>query len=98
MSDEEMAQRVKMIEAALSLGITLWVIWTLIPQHRRQLWKMSMLNRLQRWTGSAARRAGAASMRAELASGLENYHLTYALSLARERLADAYDRTRGVTP
>lgn len=98
MSDEELAQRVKMIEAALSLGITLWVIWSLIPQHRRQLWRMSLLNRLQRWTGSAARRTGAASMRAELATQVENYHLTYALSLMRERLGAAYDRTRGVTP
>jgi len=96
--EEQLAQGAKLIEALLALGMTGWCLWQMIPQHRKQLWRMSLLSRLGRWTGSAARRAGAGSMRAELASGQENYALPYSLSLWRDWLAAAYDRTRGVTP
>jgi hypothetical protein len=98
-SDEEIAaQRIKLVEALLSLALALWCLWLMIPEHRRRLWRMRRLDRARRLTGWAARRTGAASMRAELASGVENYHLTLGLSLARDRLAAMYDRTRGVTP
>jgi len=98
-SEEELlAQRLKMIEACLALGMTGWCLWSMIPAHRRQLWRMRGLAVLHGWMGSAARRAGAGSMRAELTSGAENYVLPYGLSLARERLGVLYDRARGVTP
>src|SRR5580658_6084399 len=97
-SDEERAQRIKLAEAMVTLGMTGWCLWLMVPAHRRQQWRMAAIARLQRWTGSAARRAGAGSMRAELASGQENYALPYSLSLWRDWLAAAYDRTRGVTP
>jgi hypothetical protein len=99
-SEEELlAQRLKMIEACLALGMTGWCLWSMIPAHRRQLWRMRVLAVLHGWTGNAARRAGAGSMRAELTSGgMQNYVLPYGLSLARERLGMLYDRTRGVTP
>ena len=98
MSDEERAQRIKLAEAMVTLGMTGWCLWLMVPAHRRQQWRMAMLAKLGRLTGSAARRAGAGSMRAELASGQENYALPYSLSLWRDWLAGAYDRTRGVTP
>jgi hypothetical protein len=99
-SDEEkLAQRIKLIEASLSIGITLWMIWfQLIPAHRRQLWRMTVLATVSGWTGTAARRAAAGSMRAELAGAGQRYELPYALSLARDRLARAYDSARGITP
>jgi hypothetical protein len=98
-SDEErLAQRIKLAEAMVGLALTLWCLWSMIPQHRRQQWRMRALLTLGRWTGSAARRTGAASMRAELATGQENYVLPYGLALAREQLTVMYDRTRGVTP
>ena len=95
MSDKEQAE---LVQALLGIGLSLWCLWMMVPQHRRQLARMRTLNSLRKWTDWAARRAGAASMRAELATGQENYHLTLALSMARDRLAAAYDRTRGVTP
>ena len=99
MSDEErLAQRLKLIEAMFALAMTGWCLWLMIPQHRRQLWRMGVLAKCQQSTDWAARRAGAGSMRAELASGQENYTLPYGLSLAREQLSAAYDRARGVTP
>jgi hypothetical protein len=97
-SDEERLARMKMAEAFIGLGLSLWCLWLMIPQHRRQLWRMRVLAKCQQSTGSAARRAGAGSMRAELASGQENYALPYGLSLAREQLTAAYDRARGITP
>jgi hypothetical protein len=96
--EERIAQRLKLIEAAAGLALTAWCLWSMIPLHRRQLWRMQALLSMQRWTGTAARRTGAASMQAELASGRENYMLPYGLSLCRERLTAAYDRARGITP
>ena len=99
MSEQELtAERIKLAEAMVGLGLTLWCLWSMIPQHRRQQWRMRALLTLGRWTGSAARRTGAASMRAELVTGQENYVLPYGLALAREQLTVMYDRTRGVTP
>jgi hypothetical protein len=97
-SDDRLAQRIKLLEAATGLSLTAWCLWMMVPQHRRQLWTMSLLSRLNRWTDLAARRTGAASMGAELASGQENYAVPYGLSLLRDRLAAAYGRARGVTP
>jgi hypothetical protein len=97
-SDEQFTQRMKLLEAAAGLSLTAWCLWAMIPQHRRQLWTMGLLSRLNRWTDWAARRTGAASMGAELANGHENYAVPYGLSLLRDRLAAAYSRARGVTP
>jgi hypothetical protein len=98
-SDEErLAQRLKLAEAAIALGMTAWCLWSMIPAHRRQLWRMRMLAVAHGWTDSAARRTGAASMGVELACGREDYVVPYVLSVGRDRLAAWYDRTRGVTP
>jgi hypothetical protein len=98
-SEQELtAERIKLAEAMVGLTLTLWCLWSMIPQHRRQQWRMRALLTLGRWTGSAARRTGAASMRAELVTGQENYVLPYGLALAREQLTVMYDRARGVTP
>ena len=97
-SDEQVAQRIKLAEAVLTLGMTGWCLWLMVPQHRRLEWRMRMLAGLRRSTDWAARRTAAASMGAELASGHENYALPYGLSLARDRLTVLYDRARGVTP
>jgi hypothetical protein len=97
-SDEERLARMKMAEAFIGLALSLWCLWLMIPQHRRQLWRMRVLAKCQQSTDWAARRAGAGSMRAELASGQENYTLPYGLSLLRDHLATLYDRTRGITP
>jgi hypothetical protein len=90
--------KLRLLEAAAALSLTAWCLWSVIPEHRRQLWRMSLLSRLHKWTAAAARRTAAASMAAELASGQENYTVPYGLSLLRDRLTVAYGRARGVTP
>ena len=95
MSDKEQAE---LVQALLGISLSLWMLWMMVPEHRRKLWRMRLLLTARRWTDWAARRAGAAGMRAELAMSQQNYALPYSLSLLREQLAAAYDRTRGVTP
>ncbi|SRR6266702_1533286 len=96
--DEDTELRLRIAVQVLGLAYSIWMIWTLIvPPHQRQLLKMRALRAAQAMTAGSARRAGAASMAAELATGEENYALPYALSLARERLARGYDRIRGIT-
>jgi hypothetical protein len=90
--------KLRLLETAAALSLTAWCLWSVIPDHRRQLWRMSLLSRLHKWTAAAARRTAAASMAAELASGQENYSVPYSLSLLRDRLTVAYGRARGVTP
>lgn len=94
-AQERAAARIKLIEALLALGISAWMLWTMVPEHRRQLLKMGLAQKAERITGSAARRAGAASMGAELATGQQNYTLPYGLSLVRDKLTAAYHRLRG---
>jgi hypothetical protein len=96
--EEQLIQRMKLIETALGLGLTIWCLWMMIPDHRKRQWVMRILLTGRRWAGTAASRTGAASMRAELATGHQNYALTYGFSMVREHLAVMYDRTRGVTP
>lgn len=91
---DPITRRLKLIEALMALALTLWCLWSMVPEHRRQLLKMSIAARAERVTGAAARRAGAASMGAELATGQQNYSLAYALSLARDDLAKVYERVR----
>jgi hypothetical protein len=97
-SDDQYANRLKLLEAAAGLSLTAWCLWSVIPEHRRQLWRMGLLSRLHRWTATAARRTAAASMSAELAGGQENYTVPYGLSLLRDRFTIAYERARGITP
>lgn len=97
MDEDELQRRAELIQALLSLAVAAWMLWTMVPEHRRREWRMRLLLAGRKMTGTCARRAGAASMRAELATGQPEYTVTYGLSLAREWLARAYDRTRGVT-
>jgi hypothetical protein len=90
--------KLRLLETAAALSLTAWCLWSVIPEHRRQLLRMSLLSRLHKWTAAAARRTAAVSMAAELASGQENYTVPYGLSLLRDRFTAAYDRARGVTP
>jgi hypothetical protein len=95
--DSEIEQRVRLIVALLSLAYTIWITWSLmVPQHRRQLLRMRLLLLSRTAADRAARLAGAAAMRAELATGSRNYALPYTLSRTREWLKTAYDKTRSI--
>lgn len=98
MEEERLAAVLQAIEAVLGLALSLWCLWTMIPEHRRQLARMRLIMGAQTMTADFARRTGAASMRAELATGQSSYWAPYALSLTRDWLGEAYERARGITP
>lgn len=97
--DSDRTQRtLEALQQALSMSLAGWMLWTMVPEHQRQAFKMRILLTGQKIAGKGASLTAAASMRAELTSGLDNYALPYVLSLARELLGRAYDRARSVTP
>jgi len=96
--DEDTELRLRIAVQVLSAVYAIWMIWmVIVPPHQRELLKMRALRTAQRAMTATARRAGAASMAAELATGEQNYTLPYALSVARDKLARGYDRLRGIT-
>jgi hypothetical protein len=80
----------------LCLTYMVWAVWTMVlPEHKRTAMKLGLL----RWSALVmnrlARRTGAASIRQEALTGHSDYRLTYRLSLTRDQLMTAYDRSRG---
>lgn len=95
MSDPDaMERRARMIAAMCGLAYSTFLLWTLIPAHQRQLLKMRALAASSTAAGKCARRAGAASMGAELRTGWRLYAVPAVLSRLRDRLARAYDAER----
>lgn len=100
MDEDQAARRLKLIEALMSLGLAAWMLWTMIPQHNRQILKMRLILAGQKTTARCARLAGALSMGAELASGREPdgaYAVPLGLSHARDWLGRCYDKARNVS-
>lgn len=100
-SDEDQAARLRLIEAAISLGLSAWMVWqVMVPKHAKQLFLMKAIHLAKTGAGRLASLTGAASMGAELASGREPdgaYVIPLGLSTARDWLGKAYDRARGAT-
>lgn len=97
--DEEAELRLRIAVQILTMIYTVWTVWmVMVPPHQRQLLRMRALAAARTTADRIARRAGEASMGAELSTGHENYVLPYRLSRARDALGRAYDRARGVTP
>jgi hypothetical protein len=84
---------VKLATALMYAGAMVWLV---IPEHRRQLLIMRVILAARSLAHRVALRAGEASMAMELRTGRERYEMPYLLSVARDRLAAAYDRARGM--
>jgi hypothetical protein len=85
-----------------SLAASLYLLWTLIPEHQRIALRMRLLRSSGRAMRAAARRAGDSSLSLEIATadpelggGVQAYDLPLWLSLGADRCEHAYDRTRG---
>jgi hypothetical protein len=95
--DEETARLAKR-EAQVKLAIVLTQLavlsWCLIPPHRRQLLLMRLAAGSGEFLGRAARSLGRACMGTELRTGIREYTLPLAASMARDRMAAAYERLR----
>lgn len=63
-----------------------------VPEHQRQAVRLRLLRWSHLATSRIARRAGAGSMRRELATGEQLYAVPFRLSLLRDRIGEAYER------
>ena len=92
---DKTTSRLRAAYLTLCILYLLWMAVLMVPEHRRQAWTLWLLRSCSRATSRLARRAGAASMGAELDGGGEAYGLPFglaALSVAADR---AYQRVRG---
>ncbi len=84
----------RLIAALLSLVYGVWMIWMMVPEHRKRLFLMRLSQGIQNCASRTACRTGRLAMDEELRSGVPNYHLVYGLSQVRERAAAAYESLR----
>jgi hypothetical protein len=95
---EQDSSSLNAVYLVLCLMYMAWVMWhLLLPEHRRQAARLRLLRSCARAMSGLARRAGAASLSREAATGVADYSVPYHLSLARLRFERAYDRARQVT-
>ena len=98
MDTDERAARLKLTAQILSAlyGLIMigYLIWMMLPDHRKRLLAMRMVLWTRRNAGRAAFRAGHQAMGLELSGRGENYSLPYLLSLIAGTAARAYDKLR----
>ena len=96
--DEDTARRLELTTKALgllyALASILYLMWVLIPEHKKRLMAMRAAETVRRATGRLAFRTGHLAMGHELASGVENYTLPYLLSRARDKAVTVYGKLR----
>lgn len=85
---------VKAASLAYALASLLWLMWILIPEHKRRLLAMQAVAAVQTTARRQACRTGHQAMGHEATSGCENYLLPYRLSLLAERAGKVYERLR----
>lgn len=74
---EETERRIALINQLIGLGVTAWMIWTIIPKHQRQLWLMKMAQRAQSQSQKLAQQTGRLAMRRELAGDSDTAGTAY---------------------
>ena len=85
---------VKILGLVYSVICILWLVWAMIPEHRRRLIAMRVMTRMHSAATAAAFRTGHQAMALEISGCGENYSLPYALSIAAQQAARAYDKLR----
>lgn len=98
MVEEDQDSRIETGAALLSLLYALvsvvWVMWIMIPAHRKRLIAMQLTWRLHQSARLAAFRSGHRAMGRELSGRAVSYELPYRLSLAAEESGRIYDKLR----
>lgn len=92
--DERLEKITKLLSLAYAMISVLWLLWILIPEHRRRLLMMHAAASLRQTAGRLACRTGHQAMGLELRVSVENYELPYRLSLVREWAAKVYEKLR----
>lgn len=94
--EEAIPQLLASLYLLFSLAYLLWMLWLMVPEHRKTMLRMRLLRSSSQATSRLARHAGAASISRELATGLEQYGVPYRLARWSLALDAAYERARGV--
>lgn len=92
--DGSAQEAMRLIAALLSLVYGVWMIWMIIPEHRKRLMLMRLSQAIRNCASRTACLTGQSAMSEEVRSGVRNYHLVYGLSLVRDQAASAYERLR----
>lgn len=92
--DSNVQEVTRLIAALLSLVYSVWMIWMIIPEHRKRLFLMRLSQAIRNSASSAACLTGRLAIAEEARSGVRNYHLVLLLSLASEHAAATYERLR----
>lgn len=93
---EDMPRVLASLYLLLSLAYLVWMLWLMVPEHRKTMLRMRLLRSSSLVMSRLARHAGAASMSRELATGCEQYGLPLWLASRSLELDAAYNRARGV--
>jgi hypothetical protein len=95
MEDEDrLARRLKLAAEALGLVYAIWMIWLMVPEHRRKLAIMRAMAVIRNGAGALASRTGTQAMSLEARTGTENYVVPYGFSLIRDKAGTWYERLR----
>ena len=90
------AARVEMVARLLyALLSVAWLMWILIPEHKRRLMLMRAAKMAERSAWRTASRAGRQAMALEISGRGMSYGLPYQLSRLAQRAGRAYEEARG---
>lgn len=92
--EERVIVWLKLLAELLSLLYVIWMVWLMIPEHRRRLMVMQVMEAIRNGAEQLACRAGAQAISLEARTGHENYHLPYGLSLVANKAAKVYEKMR----
>lgn len=88
---ETAAKLMSLLYALVSL---LWLLWILIPEHKRRLAAMRMVKAIERSAWRTAFRAGHQEMGLELSGCATSYQVPYLLSRVAGKAGQAYEKLR----
>lgn len=92
--EERAVTHIKLLVELLSLAYAIWLIWVMVPEHRRKLMAMRVMEVIRRLAERAASRTGEQAISLEARTGTENYVVPYVLSRMRDAAHDVYERVR----
>jgi hypothetical protein len=91
---DDALRKIEMTIKLLTLTYTLWIIWTLIPEHHKRYQAMRLARTLERSAWRTACRAGHQAMGLELRGRATSYDLPYLLARLGDKAGRVYEKLR----
>lgn len=93
-AEDRLIRRLELAAQLLGVGYSLWMVWTLIPEHRQRALLMRAMAAIRSSAARAACLTGAQAISLEARTGCENYVVPYGFSLIRDKAAAWYEKGR----